>query len=650
MLQHKRIVILSLLLFLAFGLALTAIAQDAKPRVIILGFDGADPNLVDTMLAAGELPNLAALKAQGSFNRLASSNPPQSPTAWSNFTTCRTPVNHGIFDFLRRNPKSYVPAPGFGITKQPELAPDGALARPPDYLNYRKGDTFWKIASEQGARVKALVVPFAYPVDDLADGCCQLCGLDVPDIRGTQSTYFAFSEDFQKEESVPGGMRVPLVFTGDTATAAVPGIAVPGKRGEYVRVPVTVTADRAAKSVRVAVQGKEVTLAEGEWSDWIEWEFALSPKYSVRAISRFHVMQAGELVRLYMTCLQMHPRAPMIPISEPPAYSGELADRYGLYKTIGWDFDTKALQHDDMSDDMFLEDVRRSVEWTRHLTLDEIDRGNFDLLIAAWTAQDRVSHMFWRFRDPKHPLYTPEGAAKYGRAVEDTYIMMDNIVGDVMKRLQPNDLLMIMSDHGFHSFRTGFSVNTWLAREGYLAIRGQNDPATAFTDEKYLMGFDWTKTKAYGLGLGMIFLNLKGREGQGIVTPEQAPALLDEIRTKLKAVTDPATGDPIFSEVYILADQQGESVIESPDIQLGYAEGYQTAKASASGAAPKDIFSPNTDKWSGEHASSDVAATPGIFFASKKPNAEPTLLDLGVTAFHFLGLTPPPVFEGKSLL
>jgi len=639
----------------AMAAACTGRAQAGGKRVIILGFDGVDPGIVQQMIDAGELPNVAKLAQEGSFKPLASSNPPQSPTAWSNFATCKMPVEHGVFDFLRRNPQTYVPSPGFGIAKQPELGPDGALATPPGYLSYRKGQTFWKAANDQGLRVKALVVPYAYPADDLSEDCCQLCGLDVQDIRGTQSTYFALSEDFTAPEPVAGGMRLPLKFSGDTAIVEVPGLRIPGK-SDYAKVPVTIKVDRAAKKVDFQIQGQDVTLGEGEWSPWMEWTFTLSEKYQVHAISRFHLMEAGTLVRVYMTCLQHHPRQPMVPISEPPQYSADLADRYGLYKTIGWDYDTKALEKDDMTEEMFLEDVRQSMAWKEQLTLDEIDRGNFDLLLSAWTATDRVSHMFWRFRDPKHPLYTPEMAAKYGREVEKTYIKKDEIVGQVMKRLRDGDLLMIMSDHGFHSFRYGFSVNTWLIRNGYLTVKGQNDPATAFNDNKYLIDFktgeyfyDWSKSKAYGLGLGMIFLNLKGREGQGILDPAEAPALVAEIREKLLQVIDPNTGDKVFRDVYIMYNDKGASAIEAPDLQLGYADGYQTEKASAAGAAPKELLSPNLNKWSGEHASSDLAVTPGIFICNQKVEAEPSLLDLGVTALAYLGARAPGDFEGRPL-
>jgi predicted AlkP superfamily phosphohydrolase/phosphomutase len=624
-------------------------AQEKQGRVIILGFDGVDPGITQTMLDKGELPNLKKLQEQGGFQKLGSSNPPQSPTAWSSFSTCKTPLNHGIYDFLKRTPKTYIPGIGFGRALPAKLNADGSVAEAPAYVNNRKGDTFWKAASDQGMKVKALVVPFAYPAEDLSDECLQLCGLDVPDIRGTQSTYFAMSESFAKAESVPGGMRLPLAFTDNKATVQVPGIAKPGTR-EYIEVPVSVTVDRDAQRVDVEVEGQKASLKEGEWSEWLEWSFAVSPKYTVRAITRFHVMEAGEEVRLYMTCLQFHPKDPYIRMSTPAAFSGELAERHGLFKTIGWVYDTKALQQGDMTEEMFLEDVERTMAWREQLFLDEFDRGGFDMLIGAWTATDRVGHMFWAYRDPKHPLYTEEMAAKYGDAVERTYRKMDSIVGKAMERMQPNDLLMVMSDHGFHSFRKGFSVNTWLIRNGYLAVKGQTDAATAFTDEKYLQGYDWSKSKAYGLGLGMIFLNLQGREGQGTVAPGEAKALAEEIREKLLQETDPETGDKIFSDVYLFTDAKGAAVEDAPDLQLGYAEGYQTEKASAAGAAPKALFEPNLDKWSGEHASSDVANTAGILFSNKALKNEANLTDLGVTALQYLGGSVPADYEGKGLL
>ena len=627
-----------------------ATVANGAGRVVILGFDGMDPGLIEEMMRAGELPNFAKLKTSGTFNRLATSNPPQSPTAWSSFATCKSPLNHGIYDFLRRDPKTYFPGVGFGSVKRPDLAPDGALAQKATYQSHRNGETFWKVASDAGKRVKALVVPFAYPAEELGDGCMQLCGLDVQDLRHTQSTYFALGESFKTEEAVPGGLRLPLNFSGNNAVVQVPGIQIPGKpRGTYAEVPLTITADRSTRQATIQVGQQSATLNEGDWSEWLEWSFPLSPKVSIPAISRFYLMSAGSEVRLYMTCLQYHPKAPLIPISTPESYAGKLAERYGLYKTVGWAYDTKAFEQGDMTAEMFLEDIERTMAWRARLVLDELDRDEFDLLLGAWTATDRVSHMFWAQRDPDHPGYTAEGFQKYGRAVEDTYQKADKIVGEVMGRIHPEDMLMVMSDHGFHSFRHSFSVNTWLAQNGYLAFKDPNDRAAGYTEKKYLMGIDWTRTQAYGLGLGMVFLNLQGREKLGTVSPTAAPALLAEIKEKLLAVKDPDSGAPVFRNVYVNIAPKGDAAADAPDLQLGYAEGYQTAKSSAAGAAPKELFAPNLKQWSGEHASSDVAFTAGIFFCNRKVSNEPSIRDLGVTSLAFLGVPPPPDFEGKDL-
>ena len=299
-------------------------------------------------------------------------------------------MNHGIYDFLRRNPENYFPAPGFGQLEHSELDAAGDLKSPAKYVSNRKGDSFWKVASDQGLKVKALLVPFAYPAEELSDECRMLSGLDVPDIRGTQSTYFAVSTEFPAEESVPGGQRLPLKLVDGKGTVTIPGIRKPGTR-DFSEVPLDVAVDAAAKSVTLTVQGKSVTLQEGTWSDWVEWSFPLSDSYEVKAISRYHATAVGDTVRLYMTCLQFHPKAPYSPISTPESYAGDLVDRGGLYKTIGWAYDTKALERDDMTEAMFLEDVQRTMAWREQLVLDEIDAGGFDLLVGAWTGTDRVA-------------------------------------------------------------------------------------------------------------------------------------------------------------------------------------------------------------------------------------------------------------------
>jgi hypothetical protein len=308
-----RLVVVSI--FLSITMLLCSIESVAEKRVVILGFDGVDPGIAKEMMDAGDLPNLKKLSEQGTFTPLGSSNPPQSPTAWSSFSTSKHPGNHGIYDFLLRTPSNYRPGVGFGSVVQPKLTPDGSLQSPAAFTNIRKGRTFWKVASNEGVRAKVLSVPFAFPADSLEDGC-MLSGLGVPDLRGTTSTFFLMTEAADKASNLSGGKKLPLKFSGDTARVEVEGIRIPGTRS-YAKVPVDITANRSAKSVSIALPGTKVELKEGEWSPWIEWSFALSPKVDAHAISRFHALAAGDEVRLYMTCLQFDPNSPLMSFTEP---------------------------------------------------------------------------------------------------------------------------------------------------------------------------------------------------------------------------------------------------------------------------------------------------------------------------------------------
>lgn len=636
--------------------AVTGEASKPNRRVVILGFDGVEPSIVDAMLDAGELPNLARLRdSGGAYSRLRSTTPPQSPTAWTSFATSKNPGGHGIFDFIRRDPKTYFPMVGTSKTDSAVLNADGSLKQAARSEGFRVGEPFWSLADRQGLRCKVLNVPFAYPPDKLEHGL-MICGLDVPDLRGTTSTCFSFSEGYAAEEMGAGVVKMPLRFADNRTQVELEAIRVGevkgGKQERVARkVPLAFVADRTGRSVTIETGNATLTLPEGQWSEWVEWDIALSDKVSVRSISRFFVLEAGEQVRVYMTCLQFHPSSPYIPFTEPKQFSSDLSDRYGLYKTIGWAFDTHALRQDALTEDAFLEDTRQTMAWREQLTLDEIDRGDFDLLISAWTATDRIGHMFWRFRDPQHPLYTEEGAKKYGRALEESYVRMDEIVGKVASRLQPDDVLMVLSDHGFCTFRTGFNINTWLVRNGYAAIKGQSDAETAWADGWPPQIYDWARTRAYAIGLSSVYLNLKGREAQGIVDPAEADALISEIAEKMLQVEYPETGEKVFSAIRTRKDFSGVSMAHAPDIAPGYAVAYQSTKDTAKGSCPKDLFEPVTDKWSGEHAATDLDAVPGMLFTNRPlSNDAPDIRDLGVTALACLGVTAPADCEGAPVI
>jgi predicted AlkP superfamily phosphohydrolase/phosphomutase len=236
-------------------------------------------------------------------------------------------------------------------------------------------------------------------------------------------------------------------------------------------------------------------------------------------------------------------------------------------------------------------------------------------------------------------------AVQFERALEESYQISDRIIGKVMEKLQPDDLFMVLSDHGFESWRRGFDANAWLEQQGYLTVKNR-----AQAQGGYLQGIDWAQTKAYAVGLSSMYLNLSGRERFGAVGPAQADNLIAEIKDKLMTVHDDAKGSRVFSNIYTRHNFSGVAIDEAPDISFGFDGLHQVSKSVAAGAVGSELFEDNMDKWSGEHASSDLARLPGIFFCNKSVEADdPNILDLGVTALGYLGADVPSDFEGRDL-
>jgi predicted AlkP superfamily phosphohydrolase/phosphomutase len=281
--------------------------------------------------------------------------------------------------------------------------------------------------------------------------------------------------------------------------------------------------------------------------------------------------------------------------------------------------DTKALKTGVLTEAEFLaqaaiagEEVRRQY---RHV-LDGF-RGGF--LFYYFGNVDQVAHMMWRARDPGHPAYDAARDAPNAAVVEQLYQGLDAIVRETLDRLGPDDLLVVMSDHGFTSWRRAFHLNSWLRDQGYIALR---DPARR-DSTGYFDNVDWSRTRAYALGLNSLYVNLQGREKDGVVAPEARDALLGEIAAKLLAVLDPATGAPAITRVYRreqVYTEAGAAAI-APDLVIGYAKGTRGSDESALGAMPLEVIVDNTSAWSGDHCM-DHDAVPGVLLSSR-PLARP---------------------------
>jgi len=302
-------------------------------------------------------------------------------------------------------------------------------------------------------------------------------------------------------------------------------------------------------------------------------------------------------------------------------------------------------------DDTFLRLTNDIDDERRAMFFAALERLREGALVCVFDATDRIQHMFWRDLEPDHPAALARGNGKSGgsarttNAIEDLYKRNDELIGQVMGRLKKGDLLFVISDHGFTSFRRGVNLNRWLLDNRYLALREGADGSA-----EWLRDVDWSRTKAYALGLTGMFLNLRGREAMGIVDKAEAEALKAEIMAKLKGLRDEETGKVGINEAFDTAKlYQGPYLSNAPDLLIGYNHGYRTSWDCASGVVTKSVFEDNTKAWSGDHCV-DPREVPGVLFCSQPvPGDDPALMDIAPTALKLFGVEPPAHMDGKSL-
>jgi predicted AlkP superfamily phosphohydrolase/phosphomutase len=619
-------------------------------KAIVIGLDGLEPTIVEAMLERGELPNLTRIRQSGCYSRLRTTYPAQTPVAWSSFATGTNPGGHGIFDFISRDPATYLPDAALSRFERPKSA-----FAAPQVVNQRKGAPLWQSVSQAGLPSVVLRCPCTFPPDQLNGR--MLAGVGVPDLRGAQNkgTFYTQRPDVQARDSeqvviLPAGSDFKTYVIGPRHTKQSP----PTDTKAEIRIQIM--QDGRALGIETGGFPARIEVRENSWSEWVRFKFKLSVLQSITGIARVYVRQITPQVELYVSAVNFDPAAPMFPVSSPGTYAKDLSNQIGLFSTLGMAEDHNGLNNGRFDERAYLAQCELVIAERERLMRFELDRFEEGFFFLLYDTPDRVQHMLWRFRDSEHPGYEPDLAREYSTLIEQHYARCDQLLTPIFDKVDEDTLLVVLSDHGFNTFRRAFDTNTWLWQNELLALKNGHKP-----DENLGDGFrevDWSRTYAYAVGLGGIYLNFKGREREGVLEEgTEADRVRRAIASGLKGIMDPSNRQTAIRNVIGREElYSGPYTSNAPDLLVNFCPGYRVSWQSAVGGFANSLVEDNTRRWSGDHII-DPDRVPGVLFMNHiwhsgsgvAQAGMPHIIDLAPTILNHLGVPVPEVMEGTCL-
>lgn len=592
-------------------------------KTILLGFDSFDPTVFEDMAGQNKLQNLSKIAELGGYSRLEVCSPPQTEVSWTSIATGADPGGHGIFDFVHRDPSTYAPYVSILPIKKTAM---GEHFVPP-YI----ARTLFEEAAEMGYPATALWWPAMFPArPELPVNT--LPGLGTPDIRGQLGVGTLFSTEDEKKNKT-AVTRLEVSGKG-RYTALLNGPQVQGKSGpQPITLPVTLDVVDA-NTAKLTIGDKQIQLRVGDWSDILEIRFRSGLFFNIHAVTRVILTSLEGVVRLYSLPLQIHPLHALSHYASSPSFARNLWQKVGPFLTLGWPQDTTGLEDACITDDQFLALCDLIFERRKQIFFYLLDNFKEGVIGSIFDDLDRIQHMFLHNR--------PD-------IVREWYQKLDVFVGEVGQRLSgwsAKHNYLVLSDHGFTAYKQKVHLNRWLAGQNYLALKDGRS-------EGNLSTVDWSKSQAYAVGLNSLYLNITGREGQGVVGAGEIELLLAELQQKLLAWTGP-DGSPVVQRARLKHEiYSGPYARLGPDLMVGYAPGYRASSETGLGKVPQSAMEPNLDHWGSDHCV-DADVVPGVLFANRD------LRNFGGVSFRdipFLAIgkhldqshvTPPSQISGHS--
>ena len=628
------------------------------PRVVVLGFDGLDPRRLQRWIDAGHLPAFAKLQGRGGLKNMTTTTPPLSPVAWSSFATGVNPGKHGIFGFTTRSQGSPSPTLSSVRFEAPTRQRRFKGQRVPWGVEHpralQRSKPFWHYLGAAEIPSTILRVPISFPPKPFAGQL--LSAMAAPDLLGTQGTFWLYSSALAVDivgEYAERGQHRPLV-----------PLARGGWQGElegprelwrpWKRHRISFQLQGQGEHYVLRINGQSIPLRPGRDSPWIPLRFGLIPGLRQYGLMRARLVRTSPDTELYIGPLQMDPWRPRQAISHPGSFAAQLATAIGPYATLGLAEDLWGLNSGALDEAGFIEQSLSLHRERERMLLHTLREQPDGLVVCVFDGTDRIQHLFGWELEPEHPYRPHRDVQQHiveSSAILGSYIEADITLAKVMEQLDledPDTWLFVLSDHGFASFTQQVDLNRWLLDEGYLClVPGAQNSEAPFAQ------VDWSRTRAYAMGLVGLYLNLEGREPQGIVAQEDAYALAKEIAQGLEALRDPQGNAPLAAAWLSEDIYRGPYIEDAPEIVVAFNSGWRVSWTGPTGAIGDHLFAANEKRWSGDHAV-DSRQVPGVFLSSRPlPRATADCIhitDLAPTVLAFFGIEPPRYLDGHSLL
>jgi len=620
-------------------------------KIFALGIDGMDPVLLQRFVERGEMPTFRKLMKTGYWGHLQTTIPPQSPVAWSSFITGCNPGKHGIFDFIHRDPTQFIPflstSRSYEAEKRLSIGKWNLPLKAGKLELLRRSSPFWKKLEAHDIPASFYKLPANFPVK--SSKSTMISGMGTPDLLGTYGTFTLFTDqDLILPDSFAGGRIQKLMLQNHLVETNIhgPKNSLRANQAE-TKIHIAIHRDPWEPTIHLEIQNQNLLLMEGEWSEWVPLKFEFMPLFVVvYGMVRFYVQQVHPYLRLYMSPINIDPMNPQLPIAYPQNYSRELSEAVGRFYTQGFPEDTKALSNGIFSNEEFLQQSKLVLEERLKAFDYEINRFEEGLFFFYFSSIDQNTHMMWHSMDPEHPLYDPSYSSEVKEAVYYLYRSMDEVLKQTLSKMDSRSSLIVLSDHGFAPFGREFHLSTWLVEKGFTVLTDSDK----IHEGEYFQHVDWSRTKAYAMGLNGIYINLNGRELRGSVSMTEYGKIKEQIIQELESLRDPSNGYRVVARAFDARKiYTGPEVGLAPDIIVGYQRGYRISDDAVLGKFPKGIIQMRQDKWAADHCM-DPALVPGIILTNESvQKQDPALWDLAPSIIQKFGLVVPQEMDGKPI-